>query len=154
MRLTLCESHPAPQKEQRKNAIKKLLEISNDDNVASFLQRLCLDDKAKTLRQWLKAKITDTFKKKEEFRAILERSLFEGGSDLNEDVSQYVKLMGISYESVETLCQACSTNPRAIKQTSRELGHHNSFKRFLINNLSLSTSREAWLESATAGAIF
>jgi hypothetical protein len=140
----------ASQKEQRKSAIIELLEIPDDGSIASFLQKISLDDKARSLRRWLKIRLTDSFKKKAAYKTLLERSLFESGEDLNEDISAYIQLMEGSDEAVETLCQACSLNPRAIKQTALEFPQKQSVQRLLIKNVSFSTSREAWIESAIA----
>ncbi|MBA4100560.1 MAG: hypothetical protein C0484_27780 [Rhodospirillum sp.] len=140
----------APRKEERKEALNELLKIPKEDDITSFLQRISLEDKAKSLRHWLKAKLTGGFKHKEELKAILERSFFEGGDDLEEDISSYVNLMESSDEAVETLCQVCAINSRAIKSASRAVGNTQPFKRLLIKNLSLSADHQIWVESATA----
>ncbi len=140
----------ATRKEERREALNKLLEISNNDNITSFLQRISLNDKAKSLRHWLKSKLTDGFKRKEVLKPILERSLFEGGEDLNEDLSLYVKLMEGSNEAIETICQVCAINPSAIARASREVGKNVSFQRLLIKNVSLSTNSQIWTKSAEA----
>ncbi|MFQ3455228.1 pentapeptide repeat-containing protein [Bradyrhizobium sp. UFLA01-814] len=140
----------APRKEERKEAAQKLLESIKDEEVASFLQGLSLGDKARSLRSWLRSKLTSSSTEDSTLQAILERSLFEGGQDLDQDISLYVKTMGHSNIAVETLCQACVNNPRAIKKASQELMHDEPFKRFLVNCLSFSSSHSAWREAASA----
>ncbi|MHC2248151.1 hypothetical protein [Bradyrhizobium elkanii] len=97
----------APRKEERKEAAQKLLESIKDEEVASFLQGLSLGDKARSFRSWLRSKLTSSSTEDSTLQAILERSLFEGGQDLDQDISLYVKTMGHSNIAVETLCQAC-----------------------------------------------
>ena len=140
----------ATTKEKRREALIKLLEISNNDDVTSFLHDVSLNDKAKSLRHWLKSKLTGGFKRKEVLKPILERSLFEGGEDLNEDIGLYVKLMEGSNEAIETLCQVCAVNPRAIARASHEVGGSGSFQRLLIKNVSLSLDSQIWRKSAEA----
>jgi hypothetical protein len=140
----------ASRKEERKEAAEKLLALKGNDEIDSFLRNLSLDDKAKTVRSWLRGRLTDSLKETHTLRSILERSLFKGGKDLDDDISLYVKILEGSDIATETLCHACANNPHAIKRASKELANSATFKRFLINCIAHSDSHRGWMDAAAA----
>jgi len=142
-------ANEASRKEERKRAVEQLLQFRDDGEIGSFLEHVCLKDKAKSLRLWLRKRLAPA-EAEGALRTLLERSLFEGGEDLDGDISEYLKITASDGVAIDLLCQACAANPRAIKRASVELARSDTFKRFLINCLSFSQSHQAWTEAASA----